>query len=123
MNIIIDIHSFLCSLNDSLANATTWKFVDKVKGTGAINLPVAKEYYFLAIYGTASAEQSLAFQFHGVPNNNGTRTLTSGYYVSANATGAGQIAYNGYNRTVSLTLMSINGTDYTSTSYLEAYYR
>ena len=119
----IQLTPVLSSLNDSLANDTTWKFVNKVKGTGAINLPVAKEYYFLAIYGTASAEQNLAFQFHGVPNNSGTKTLTSGYYVSANSTGAGQVAYNGYNRTVSLTLMSINGTDYTSTSYLEAYYR
>ena len=111
------------AFEEDVSDKRTWKFLKKVQGTTVINLPVAKEYYFLAIYGTASAEQSLAFQFHCVPNNSGTKTLTSGYCVSANGTGAGQIAYNGYNRTANLTLMSINGTDYTSTSYLEAYYR
>jgi hypothetical protein len=110
------------AFEEDVSDKRTWKFLKKVQGTTVVNLPVAKEYYFIATYGTASAEQALSFQFHGVASNDTIKTFTSGYYLS-NGSGTGQVAYYAAGRTANLTLLNINGTDYTSTSYLTVYYR
>lgn len=50
-------------------------------------------------------------------------TLTDGYYNAANSYGFGQVTYYQGTHTANIALLSINGVNYTSTSYLYAFYR
>lgn len=112
----------LTALNSNFA----WKTLTLVTGNGNITLPAydeAKEFIFVARYGTSSALQAMSFLFN-VPNISSIDGLTptQGYY-RANSTAFCQIYVNCRNHIANLLLLEISGVDYTATSKLECYYR
>lgn len=112
----------LNSLNSKLG----WTYIDYKKGTTSIALPAdAKEYLFIARYGTSGGTQPLAFSF-SIPNDanlwNGI-TLTDGFHYSSSSYAIAQVTFYITAHTANLALMSVSGVDYTSNSYLYAFYR
>ena len=116
------LHGEIASLNSDFA----WKALTPVTGNGNITLPAydeAKEFIFVAHYGTPSALQPMSF-FFSVPNISSIDGLTptQGYY-RANSTAFCQIYVNCRNHIANLSLLEISGVDYTATSKLDCYYR
>ena len=110
----------------ALNNKFEWRSLAPVIGTSRISLPdqtLAKEFIFILRYGTSQGLQALAFTFP-IPNLAGIQNIqfTQGY-TFANGNGFAQIAFNGSTHEASLANLTINGTDYTSTSQLTCYYR
>ena len=111
---------------NALNNKLGWKYIDNKKGTTSIALPAdAKEYLFVARYGTSGGAQALAFTF-SIPNNanlwNGI-TLSDGYHSSSSTYALAQVTFYITSHAANLALMSVSGVDYTSNSYLFAFYR
>ena len=103
-----------------------WTFIDSKQGTTAIDIPSnAKEYLFILRYGTSGGGQAMCFEFT-VPNSaslwNGM-TLTDGYYLSSSSYAIGQVIFYRDTHKANIGWVSVSGTDYTSTSYLYAFYR
>ncbi|MBR3272354.1 MAG: hypothetical protein IKF98_00410 [Clostridia bacterium] len=112
----------LNALNSKLG----WTYIDSKQGTTSIDLPSnAKEYLFILRFATSGGSQPLCFEFT-VPNSASlwnAMTLTDGYYNAANSYGFGQVTYSQWTHTANIAVLSINGVNYTSTSYLYAFYR
>lgn len=111
---------------DSLNSKFAWKALPSTTGTEVMTLPdanTAKEFIFVAQYGTSSGMQSMTFTFH-IPNIttiNGL-TPTQGYY-RANSNAICQISVDCLNHRAYLVLLEISGGTYTSTSRLLCFYR
>lgn len=102
-----------------------WNYLGLYQGTTARDLPTnAHEYLVILHYGTSGGIQSLSFPFV-FPNDShiSAQTFTAGYYLSATAFGFAQINASCSTHKVSIVLMNISGTDYSSTSYLKIFYR
>lgn len=110
----------------SLNSNFSWNALSPVTGTTQMTLPDqtrAKEFIFIARYGTSQGLQYLVFSFP-IPNLTDIRdfTFTQGYAL-ANGNGFAQVMFNGSSHKANLVTMTISGTDYVSTSQLMCFYR
>ena len=111
---------------DTLNSKFAWNALSPVTGTTQMTLPdqtQAKEFIFIARYGTSQELKYLVFSFP-IPNLTDIRdfTFTQGYAL-ANGNGFAQVMFNGSSHKANLVNLTISGTDYTSTSQLMCFYR
>ena len=121
-NLEADSQGGLNALNSNFS----WKSLTPTTGAEHMTLPdalTAKEFIFIARYGTSSGFQQMSFTFH-IPNVttiNGL-TPTQGYYLS-NGNAFCQISVNCVSHVALISQLVINGTNCTSTSQLICFYR
>lgn len=111
---------------NSLSSKFAWKSLTPTTGSATMTLPdadTAKEFIFIAQYGTSSGLQTMLFTFH-IPNVSTINGLTpsQGYYLS-NGNAFCQISVNCVSHVALLNQLQINGTSYLSTSRLMCFYR
>ena len=112
-----------CTASDTVTEQISngWKYLDVKTGASDILLP--NLFNELLIYVKNRNSNNEVYTFNVAKNilSSTAKTFRTGNYVSStnNATAAISVS----NTKINLSMMSFNGTDYTSTSTIEAYYR